>query len=119
MIEPLQIIILLPLMNVQLPANTGRFFSQLTAIAAFDIFETDEYLRELFDLPPQDPVNQNFETIGFETVYFLNNLGSFILVFVVKLLLILIWAALYPLARCSKRFSKLRGKLGRRIFWNS
>ena len=76
----LQIIILLTLTVVPFPANTGMFFNQLSAIAAFDFFETSDYISDLLDLLPRDPINEKFEGIGFETVYSMNNLGTFILV---------------------------------------
>ena len=77
MIEALQVIILLPLLSASMPANTGMVFDQLTQIAAFDLLETNEFLTELLELEPKEPLSANFETSGFETVYFLNNLGSF------------------------------------------
>ena len=83
-------------MNANMPANTGMFFNQLAAIAAFDIYETNDILVDLLDLLPQDPVNQKFETIGLETVYFMNNLGTFIIVLAFKVILVLFWLALYP-----------------------
>ena len=38
-----------------------------------------------------DPVNEKFETVGFESLYFMNNLGSFILIIMGKILLMIIW----------------------------
>ena len=72
--------ILLPLLSVSMPANTGMLFKQLTQIAAFDLLETDEFLTDLLKLKPKEPLTANFETIGFSTVYFLNNIGSFAIV---------------------------------------
>ena len=77
MIEALQVIILLPLLSVSMPANTGMFFNKLTQIAAFDPLETNEFLTDLLKLQPKEPLSANFETSGFETTYFINNLGSF------------------------------------------
>ena len=80
MIQALQIVILFPLLGVLMPANTASFFNELSSIAAFDIFETNEYISEILDLLPQDALNEKFETIGLETVYFINNLGTFVFV---------------------------------------
>ena len=80
MLSALQIIILLPLMNVSVPANAGMFFKELAAIAAFDYFETSEFIEDLLDLLPRDPINEKFESTGFESVYFMNNLGTLLLV---------------------------------------
>ena len=70
---------------VNLPANAGMFFAQLMAIAAFDFFEIGPYLDELLNLDPSDPVNGNFEAVGFESIYFLHNLGTLVFAFMVYL----------------------------------
>lgn len=119
MISALQIIILLPLFDSRMPANTGTFFGVLMQIAAFDIFEINGYLDEYLNMKPSDPVNEKFETIGLESIYFMNNLGTFTLVLASKLILILVWILLYLPASCSRKVRKLRNKFGQRIFWNS
>ena len=35
--------------------------------AAFDLFETNEFLTELLKLQPREPLNANLETIGFDS----------------------------------------------------
>ena len=65
MIQALQIIILLPLFDSVMPANTGVFFGHISSIAAYDIIEIGEYLDQWLQLLPTDPVNFKFETIGF------------------------------------------------------
>ena len=45
-------------------------------IAAFDIIEIGEPLDNLLDLEPTDPINENFEAVGFESIYLLNNMGT-------------------------------------------
>jgi len=56
------------------------------SITAFDIVETGPYLDKIFNLKPSEPVNSNFETVGFESLYVLHNLGTFLLVFVFLLI---------------------------------
>lgn len=119
MIQALQIIILMPLMNANMPANTGMFFNELAAIAAFDLFETNEMMTEKLDLLPRDPVDEKFETIGLGTVYFMNNLGTFVFALAFKFLLILIWFALYALSSISFFLQKCEKRLSASIFWNS
>jgi len=78
-----------------MPANTGGFFKKLMQIAAFEVLELGPYLDEYLGMKPSEPINEYFETMGLESIYFMNNLGSFTLVIVFKLLLIVIWAVLY------------------------
>ena len=84
-------------MSFAIPANTAEFFEQLTAIVAFDIIEVGETLVEILDLLPKDPVNEKFEAIGLESMYFLSNLGSLGLVLAFKILLVILWLTLHPM----------------------
>ena len=45
-------------------------------IAAFDIIEIGEPLDKMLSVEPTDPINQNFEAVGFESIYLLNNMGT-------------------------------------------
>ena len=68
----------------------------MAAIAAFDFFEIGDYLNDWLELLPTDPLSEKFETIGLESMYFLNNLGTFAVVLLLKALLVLLQIALYP-----------------------
>ena len=88
-------------------------------IAAFDVFEIGEYVESFLSLPPSDPVNEKFETIGLESLYFISNLGSFFLFLAFYFVAIAIWIILWP-SVCIGQFPKsTRDKLGRKLFWNS
>ena len=58
------------------------FFKELNAIAAFDFFETTNLVHEYLELAPTDPVNEKFETLGYESKHFFANMGSFVFVIV-------------------------------------
>ena len=77
-----------------MPANTGTFFGKLMSIVAFDIYEVDGYFDYYLSMQPSEPINEKFETIGLESIYFMNNLGTFTLVLLIKLSLIVIWLIL-------------------------
>jgi len=86
MVNTQQLIVMMPLFKVTLPANAGMFFSQMMTIAAFEVIDTKPYLDAMLHLPPTDPVNSNFEAIGLESRYFLHNLGTLALGYVFFLL---------------------------------
>jgi len=44
MVSALQLITLLPLMESNMPANTGMFFKELSKIAAFDILDIEGWV---------------------------------------------------------------------------
>ena len=75
--EILQMIVLVPLFKIILPANAATFFKTLMDIAAFDFIENIEPLSWLVGTDtPSEPVNGNFEALGLETTRFLSNLGT-------------------------------------------
>ena len=76
MIESQQIIVLMPLFKIVLPANIGVFFGYIITIASFDLIPIDNYVDEYGGLSPVEPINENFEAIGFESLYVIVNLGS-------------------------------------------
>ena len=125
MINCLQIIVLLPLLDTSMPPNAGMFFEELTKIAAFDILEIGEYfdfgefVNDLLDLVPSDPINYKFETIGLETLFFINNMGSFYLVILLEVALIPIWLLFVSFGRRVKFFKKQGKSLGKRLFCNT
>ena len=55
------------MLKASMPANAGIVFRRLAEIAAFDYLEIGEYVDELLELQPTDPVNHQMETLGFET----------------------------------------------------
>ena len=75
----------MPLFKTNIPANAGLFFKQIMQIAAFDLIEINEPLDKLLDLDPTEPINENFEAVGFESIYLLNNMGTLAIAY-------LIWA---------------------------
>ena len=119
MVGALQFVILLPLFDVSMPANAAGFFETITKIASFDIFEIGDYVEALLSLLPTDPVNQKYESIGLESHYFINNLGSFIIALLVYATLALIWIITDPvIAKCPKKLHGASRRLGNFLFWN-
>lgn len=60
MINTQQLIVLLPLMKVQLPANAAIFFKSIFQIAAFDFYDMNDVIHEALELEPTEPFNENF-----------------------------------------------------------
>jgi len=82
----MQVIVLMPLFLIILPANAGAFFLEMMKIAAFDYFDTSPYLDKMLGLKPTTAQSTNFEALGFESLYVLHNLGTLFLVFLVYIL---------------------------------
>ena len=56
----------MPLWNVNPPGNAAMFYGFMMEIAAFDMIPTgDFYDKYLPDLPITEPLNDNFDDLGF------------------------------------------------------
>ena len=95
------------------------YFQKLMQIAAFDVIETDSFFNMLLSLPPTDPVNEQFQALGFESVYFINNMGSIFLVFISLLILMIVYTILNRCDDGSYRLEKTLRKLDTYLFWDS
>jgi len=87
-----QIIVLMPLFKVNLPGNAAVFFNVLMTVASFDVLPTDNFYDKVLNTTPTLPLTANFEAVGFESMYFLYNMGSLmVLLMVFALLAIISW----------------------------
>ena len=114
-------IILLPLIETQIPANASMFFETLTEVAAFDFIEIGDAANGILALPPTEPVNERFELSRIESQYFVNNLGSFYLVILLNIFFVIVWCLIKFIRTCccdGKRLEKYGRKLYRKLFWN-
>ena len=82
--------ILLPRCDVALPANTISFFEKIFEIVAFEINEAfGSSMDSIFGLKETQPFKENFAELGFESRYFLSNMGTMTLIYISFPLLIL------------------------------
>ena len=81
---------MLPLFQLEVPASANMLVEILFQIAAFDIIPMEDFYDDLLDLEPQEPLSEKFEAVGFESVYFLHNMGSLIIAFLVYPILVLL-----------------------------
>ena len=73
-IVSLQILAHLPLVNIQIPANTQQAFEIMIKIVSFDYFP----IHDIFDFgfSETEPWSQNFENLGYETINYIEGMGS-------------------------------------------
>ena len=100
MVSAMQIIVLFPLFNARMPANAGLFFAEMMKIAAFDLIEMGDFLDSMLSLDPKPAVSEKYEALGYESVYFLHNVGSIQIVVFIQFTLVLIYLLMLP---CSGR----------------
>ena len=117
MINSQQLLVILPLMKVILPVSASQFFQQINAVAAFEFYDIGDILLETLQLEPTDPLSDGFEKLGFESRYFLNNMGTMILFYVSYPLAVFIWRLLYYFRHCSYRMHKFMVKYKKILFY--
>lgn len=59
------------------------FFAQLMKIAAFDIIDTAKYWDKWLNQTDTDALNENFNSLGFDSMWFMNNMGTMFLAYIV------------------------------------
>ena len=88
-------------------------------IAAFEIIEISEPLDNLLELEPTEPINENFEAIGFESIYLLNNMGTLAIAYLIWAVAAIITLFIKLFMQKSKKLRKAYHKLRKKLFFNS
>jgi hypothetical protein len=103
-----------------MPASAQSFFNQILKIASFDIIDLTPRLDKMLRLNATEPLNPNFEALGFGSLYFLNNMNSMLIGFLVYFGMILLLMMIDPLqTRCRKlKLSTVTEKLRGMLFYN-
>jgi len=119
MVNTIQLVELISMFNLQMPANVGAFFSFVCQIAEFDVLDTSPFYDQYIGESPSgdQPLYSNFEMIGLNSELFLYNIGSMILIISVYPVFVLLSALFKSVCRC-RRFSKFQHKLSIFLFWN-
>ena len=96
------------------------FFKTLAEYAAFDFFEISEYADAFLKLEQTDPINTSAESLGIDSTYFVNNLGTFYLLLFLNFILAFVWCFVVLLRRCfdGSCLEKAERRLYRELFWN-
>ena len=82
MINTQQLIVVMPCFDLEMPANVQIFFNQINKVASFDLINIDPLINKVLNLNETEPINANFEALGFQSMFFLNNMGSLIIGFI-------------------------------------
>ena len=119
MINTQQIIVLLPLFNIEMPANAQIFYGFIMELASFNILPMQEFYDKYLPTPEWDePLNDKFNNLGFQSTFFLNNMGTMVIGLAMIPLLSFLLLVLIPLSRHSKRIAKFKNKLQTSLFWS-
>ena len=90
----------MPLTNIILPANSMQAFEIMAGIVSFDYFAVFDHWDVGFT--PTDPYRINFEWLGYESLNFLENIGS-ISILILSGLIFIFTMVLLRLCKCNLR----------------
>ena len=101
-----------------MPAFANEVFSIIMQIASFDYLDVGAQFDKVFETADSEALGVNFEALGFETTYFIHNMGSMLL----PILFIPFFMAIGFMFQSCGRFSPSCGKIGDKIIvslrWN-
>lgn len=119
MINTQQIIVLMPLFNIQMPANAQMFYGFIMKLASFNILPVQDFYDKYLPSPSWDePLNERFDLLGFQSTFFLNNMGTMVLGLLMIPLLGCVLILLKPLSLVNRRIANLRVRLHNSLFWS-
>ena len=107
----------MPLFAVNLPPNANYFFGFVMTIASFDILPTDSFYNDYFDMTESLPISDHFESLGFNSQYFLYNLGSLMIGLLSLPVLAIMVLLMKPFRTCSDKVHRWHNKLSRYLYW--
>jgi len=94
-IKSTQILLHLLLIDVATPASASIFFSKLMDLITLQFLDMDTFYDEHFALDDEaEPLTQQFETLGYESLYVLKNLGT---VCPGMLIPVILWLVVYAI----------------------
>ena len=99
------------LTRLKFPGNSQLMNSILISIATFDLIPTDFIDEQLYYFPEEDPFNLNFQQSGYESKFFIANIGLILWIFYSYILLCMVYFILF---KCKQ----IKAKIGSFLFWN-
>ena len=122
MIQNLSVIVHMQLVNVQSPPNVQGFFSKILSIVAFDVMDglpVEDWLTETLDMPVTQPLMINFDTLGYQSSLFIQNMGSVFFIYILfPIFIILTLLTIKTSTWCVTLQNKAKHVLNR-MFFNS
>ena len=92
---------MLPLCNIVLPINAAKFFKSISQIAAFEIYDMNDFFHKTLDISPTEPFSDNFEELGFESQYILNNMGVMVIFYLLYPVLMIVYSIITKFCKCN------------------
>ena len=103
--------------DVAIPAGPQLYYSKLLAIVSFQLLPTSEWYDQANGMPYNVGISMNFEFVGYDSKYFLRNIGTIGLIFVIYPIFMLAACLLEQIpCNCAEKFGK---KMKKGLYWNN
>ena len=108
-------------MSVIIPANAQIYFGYIFTVIAFDPIEIQDPVENFFNLEQSEDfeLEDNFVQLGYESAYFLSNLGSLLLIWSIQIFVIPLLVIIMFITVCGKKVSQWAKRKLNQIFCNS
>jgi hypothetical protein len=118
LVNVMQLIVQLPLLNLDFPLNTVTFYTILQDISSFNFLPTDKlnFLGNSTQMPPNP---KNFQYMGYSTQNSLQNIGSMIFYIMGYFLLALLALFLRAIKKLHWVIGWVEERLSHSLFFNT
>ena len=100
------------------PANAMTVMESMIEVATFNLIPTEGVDNQIYHWPDIDPFSVSFEMAGYESLFFLSNVGFTMYVIYLHILAALIHIIFHPIRNKSTCVQKIYAKLGAYLYWN-
>lgn len=83
MINTQQLMVAFSVAQVPMPSNAVTFFAKLLQIASFDFVNTEKAFNKILHLNSTGPLTDQLGNLGYSSTLFINNLGTFGVMFII------------------------------------
>ena len=119
-IKFLQIIVHCCLLNVIVPGNAAILFSAVADQIAFDPIDLSDEINKMYGIvEQQEELASNLIDLGYETPYFVTNLGLLVYIIKFEIGMVIILIILYFLTLCGAQFERFAKKQLDKVFFNT
>jgi hypothetical protein len=110
------LVICLPLFNVKVTGNSMILLRSIFNVGKYQLLNTDDLF---FDLPDTDLPSDQFTDLGFNSTFFIKNMGCLFFLGIALLIAYIVLFVLKAVDLKKPAYRKARNVLERAIIWNS
>lgn len=115
-IKSTQILTHLLLINVATPASASIFFGQLMSLITLQLVDLTDTYTSVLQLPEVDPYTEQFNTMGYNSMFVILNLGTVVLGMTIPIILFVIVSSV--IKWLLPKYNKFKQKITDQLFFD-